>query len=82
MVLAEPINISQITEPLSRIYDLLKAVVSIIGIIALTIAGARFLFAGDNIQAREGAKSMIGYAVMGLVVVWVAPLLVGYLTAS
>lgn len=71
----------EITEPLSKIYDLIKAAVAVVGIIALTIAGARFMFAGENTQAREAAKNMATYAIIGLVVVWVAPLVVGYLTA-
>ena len=74
-------GIGEITEPLNKIYDLIKAAVAVVGIIALTIAGARFMFAGENTQARESAKNMATYAIIGLVVVWVAPLVVGYLTA-
>ena len=79
MVFAQ--GIGEITEPLNKIYDLIKAAVAVVGIIALTIAGARFMFAGENTQARESAKNMATYAIVGLVVVWVAPLVVGYLTA-
>ena len=74
-------DVSQITEPLNKIYDLVKAVISVVAILAITFAGAKFMFSGDNIQAREGAKSMLGYAIMGLVVVWIAPLMVSFLTA-
>jgi len=74
-------EIDQITEPLNRIYDLVKAVISVVAILAITFAGVKFMFSGDNIQAREGAKSLVGYCVAGLVIVWVAPILVGYLTA-
>jgi type IV secretory pathway VirB2 component (pilin) len=74
-------DIDAITAPLTRIYDLLKSVVSVIAVIAITVAGARFMFSGDNIQQREASKAMVGYCVMGLVVVWVAPLMVNYLTA-
>lgn len=76
-----PGNITTITEPVNRIYDLVKAVVSILGIIAITIAGAHYMFSGSNIQTRESAKSMASYAVVGLVLVWIAPLVVTYLTA-
>ncbi len=79
MVLGQ--SIDQITAPLTRVYDLIKAIVAIVGVIAITVAGARFMFAGDNMQAREGAKNMATYAVIGLLAVWVAPLLVQYLTA-
>lgn len=74
-------SVSDITEPVTKIYDLIKGVVSIVGVIALTIAGAMYMFSGSNIQARENAKSMVSYAVVGLVLVWVAPIMVNYLTA-
>lgn len=75
-------DVDMIMEPLNKIYDLVKGVISVAAILAITFAGAKFMFSGDNIQAREGAKSMVGYAVVGLVIVWVAPLLVNYLTMA
>jgi hypothetical protein len=75
-------EIEQIMEPLNRVYDLVKAIISVVAILAITFAGAKFMFSGDNIQAREGAKSMVGYAIVGLVIVWIAPLLVNYLTIA
>ena len=75
-------EVDQITAPISKIYDLIKAVVSILGIIAITVAGAYYMFSGSNIQARDNAKSTVSYAVVGLVLVWVAPLIVTYLTAA
>lgn len=74
-------DVAQITEPLTKIYDLVKAIISIVAVLAITFAGVRFMFSGDDLKAREGAKSMIGYAVMGLVIVWIAPVLVNFLTA-
>lgn len=74
-------SVSDITAPITKIYDLIKGVVSIIGVIAITIAGALYMFSGSNIQSRENAKSMVSFAIVGLVLVWVAPVLVGYLTA-
>ncbi|MBU0635886.1 pilin [Candidatus Micrarchaeota archaeon] len=50
-------EIEQITEPLNKVYDLLKAIVGVAAVIALTIAGARFMFAGENTQSRDGAKT-------------------------
>lgn len=73
-------SVEDITEPITRIYDLIKGVVSVLGIIAITVAGAMYMFSGGNIQSRENAKSMVSYAVVGLVLVWVAPLIVNYLT--
>jgi len=73
-------SVSDITAPLTKIYDLVKGIISVVAIIALTVAGARFMFSGDNIQAREASKNMVAYCVIGLVLVWVAPLMVSYLT--
>ncbi|MFH0955209.1 MAG: pilin [Candidatus Micrarchaeota archaeon] len=73
-------GVDDITAPLNKIYDLIKAAVAVIGIIALTIAGAKFMFAGENMQSRESAKNMATYSIIGLIVVWVAPLVVSYLT--
>ena len=81
LVAAAEGDVDMIMEPLNKIYDLVKGVISVAAILAITFAGAKFMFSGDNIQAREGAKSMVGYAVVGLLVVWIAPVLVNYLTA-
>lgn len=78
---AAPEDIDLIVEPINNIYNLVKAVVSVVALLAITFAGVKFMFSGDNIQAREGAKSMLGYAVVGLVVVWMAPVIVSYLTS-
>ena len=75
-------SVSDVTAPITKIYDLVKGVVAIIGIIAITVAGAMYMFSGSNIQHRENAKSMVSYSIVGLVLVWVAPAIVGYLTMA
>ena len=74
-------SINDVTAPINKIYDLVKAIVSIVGIIAITVAGAMYMMSGSNIQNRENAKNMVSYAIVGLVLVWMAPVLVGYLTS-
>lgn len=74
-------TVDDIKAPINKIYDLAKGIVSVLGIIAITVAGAMYMFSGSNIESRENAKSMVSYAVVGLVLVWVAPLVVSYLTA-
>ncbi len=78
---AQGATAGDITAPLDKIYDLAKQVVSILGILAITIAGAIYMFAGNNLQTREAAKSTVSYAVVGLMLVWIAPALVSFLTA-
>lgn len=73
-------ELDAIKEPIDRIYDMIKYIVSAIALIIITFAGVRFMASGDNVQAREGSKSMLTYAVIGLVVIWIAPPLVNYLT--
>ena len=80
-VFAQESNVNDIVAPITKIYNLVKGVVSVLGIIAITVAGAYYMFSGSNIQARENAKSMVAYSVVGLVLVWVAPILVNFLTA-
>lgn len=75
-------QVDKIKEPITKIYDLMKSVISVLGIIAITAAGAMYMFSGGNIETRENAKGMVSYAVVGLVLVWVAPLVVNYLTAA
>ena len=72
---------ADIKAPILKIYELMKGVISVLGIIAITGAGAMYMYSGSNIQSRENAKSMVSYAVVGLVLVWVAPIVVDYLTA-
>ena len=74
-------DIEAITAPITKIYDLVKAIASIVGVIAITIAGGVYMLSGNNLQQRDNAKSMVSYSIVGLILVWAAPLLVNYLTA-
>ena len=74
-------GVEEILAPINKIYDLVKGAVSVLGIIAITIAAAIYMFSGNNIQSRENAKSMVSYSIVGLVLVWVAPLIVQFLSA-
>ena len=74
-------GVDAILEPVNKIKDLVISLVSALAIIIIIFAGVKFMVSGENIQARENAKSMLTYSVIGLVVVWVAPLLVAFLTA-
>ena len=80
IVVAES-TIDDVLEPVTKVKDLLIAGLSLLGIIVMLVAGGKFFLAGENIQAREAAKATFTYAVIGLMVVWGGPPLVGYLTA-
>lgn len=75
-------DLDAIKEPIDKIYDLVKYLVSAIALIIITFAGVKFMTSGDNVQTRDSSKSMLTYAVIGLMVIWIAPPLVNYLTAG
>ncbi len=75
-------NLQKIKEPLERIYTVVQTLISIVAVLVITFAGFRFMTSGENIQTRESAKQMLSYAVMGLLIIWIAPYLVNFLTAA
>jgi len=72
-------DLEKIKEPLDRVYSVIQTLVSVVGVIVISFAGFKFMVSGENLQARESSKHMMGYAVMGLLVIWMAPYLVNYL---
>ena len=71
----------QILEPVMKIYNLAKYIATTVAVIVLLFAGLTYMTAGSNPAKREQAKSMIMYVVIGLVVIWVAPLLVNFIVS-
>ena len=69
----------QILNPVMKIYNLVKYSATVIAVIVLLFAGVSYMLSGDNPVKREQAKSMITYVVIGLIVIWVAPLLVNFI---
>ena len=65
-------------EPVMRIYDFVKYSATIISVLILLFAGITYMLAGDNPSKKEQAKSMITYVLIGLVVIWAAPMLVNF----
>ena len=47
-----------------------------IAAIFLVFAGIKFMTSGNDMMQRDNAKSMIGYVVIGLIVIWAAPFVV------
>jgi type IV secretory pathway VirB2 component (pilin) len=71
----------QILAPVIKIYNLIKYIATAVAVIVLLFAGLTYMTAGSNPAKREQAKNMIMYVVIGLVVIWVAPLLVNFITS-
>jgi hypothetical protein len=66
----------QILQPVLKIYNLVKYVASAIAAIALLFAGVTYMMSGSDPRKRDNAKNMAAYVVIGLVVIWAAPLVV------
>ena len=72
----EKATFDQILEPVMKIYNLVKYVASAIAGIVLLFAGITYMTSGADPKKRDNAKSMAMYVVIGLVVIWAAPLVV------
>ena len=73
---ADTATYDQILQPIRAIYDLVKYAVTIIAGLVLLFAGITYISSGSNPGKREQAKNMIMYVLIGLAVIWAAPLLV------
>ena len=69
-----------ILEPVLKIYNFIKYAATVLAIMFLLFAGVTFIMSGSDQAKREQAKSMAMYVVIGLIIIWVAPLVVGFLT--
>jgi len=69
----------QILEPVLKIYNLVKYLATAIAALVMLFAGVNYTMSGSDPKRRENAKSMIMYVVIGLVIVWAAPLVVQFI---
>ena len=69
----------QILAPVMKIYNFVKYAATVIGVLMLVFSGITFITAGGEIAQKEKAKNMAMGVVIGLVVIWVAPMVVNYL---
>jgi type IV secretory pathway VirB2 component (pilin) len=69
----------QILEPVMKIYNFIKYAATVLAVVFLVFAGVSFILSGGDTGKRESAKTMATYIVIGLIIIWVAPLIVQYL---
>ena len=69
----------QILDPVLKIYNLVKYAATFIAIIVLLLAGVNYIMSGSDPKKREGAKSMVMYVLIGLAIIWAAPLVVQFI---
>ena len=76
LVSAANATYDQILQPVQAIYDLVKYAVTIIAGLVLLFAGITYIMSGSDPGKREQAKNMVMYVIIGLAVIWAAPLIV------
>jgi len=69
----------QILEPVMKIYNLVKYAASVLAVLVLLFAGVTYMISGSDPGKREKAKNMAMYVVIGLIVIWAAPLIVNFI---
>lgn len=68
-----------ILEPVMNVYNFVKYVATAIAALVLVGAGIVFMLSGSDPRKRDQAKNMIMYVIFGLIIIWIAPLIVEYL---
>jgi multisubunit Na+/H+ antiporter MnhB subunit len=66
----------QILTPVMTIYNLVKYIATAIAGVVLLFAGITYMTSGSDPKKRENAKNMAMYVVIGLIVIWAAPMIV------
>src|SRR3989338_11639337 len=76
---------NQILEPVMKVYNFVKYSASVLALLFLIFA-AISMFTNDNPMEKDKAKSKIMYIVVGLILIWVAPIVmcspVTYVTST
>lgn len=65
--------------PVMKVYNLVKYFASAIAVVVLLFAGITYIMSGNDPGKREQAKNMAMYVVIGLIVIWLAPLVVNFI---
>lgn len=69
----------QILEPLMKVYNLVKYSATVIAVMVLLFAGISYIMSGSDPGKREKAKNMAMYVILGLIIIWAAPAIVGFI---
>ncbi len=69
----------EILEPVMKIYNFVKYSATVIAVMVLLFAGITYITSGADPGKREQAKNMATYVIVGLVVIWAAPLIVNFI---
>ena len=69
----------QILSPVMKVYNLVKYSASAIAALMLVFVGISYMTSSNDPKKRDGAKSMGTFVIIGLVLIWATPALIGFL---
>ena len=69
----------QILEPVFKIYNFVKYISTVVAAIFLLYAGIAYMSSGSDPKKRDTAKNIAAYVIIGIVIIWAAPLIVDLL---
>ena len=69
----------QILQPVMKIYNMVKYLATAIAALVLLLAGINYIMSGSDPKKRDNAKMMGMYVLIGLVIIWAAPLVVNFI---
>lgn len=69
----------EILAPVMKVYQFIKYAATIIGVLMLVFAGISFATSGGDNTQKERAKNTAAGVIIGLILIWVAPVIVEYL---
>ena len=75
----EKATFDQMLEPVMKIYNLVKYTATVLATLVLLFAGVSYMSSGSDPKKRETSKSMAMYVIIGLIVIWAAPLIVNFI---
>lgn len=69
----------EILSPVMKIYNLVKYSATAIAALMLMFAGISYMSSGNDPKKRDTSKSMASFVIMGMVLIWATPALIGFL---
>ncbi len=68
-----------ILTPVMKVYNFVKYSATVIAVLFLVFVGFQFMTAGNEQRKRDDAKTMGGYIIVSLFIIWVAPIVINYI---
>jgi len=71
-------QVDAILAPVMKVYNTIKYTATVIGVLMFVFAGITFVMSGGERAKKDRAKNMAVGVVIGLMIIWVAPLIVKF----